>query len=72
LCGGPHSYGYVTELPNNTRELLERVKAGEDVIITVAGRPAGVLEPVASRGRWLPRREFAAMAPETTDDLPAP
>jgi prevent-host-death family protein len=76
------------ELRNNTRELLERVEAGEDVTITVAGRPVAVLKPVASRQRWLPRREFAqrfltrqadpalarelaALAPDTTDDLPS-
>ena len=46
------------ELRNNTRKLLRRVEAGEDVVITVDGRPVALLRPVASRARWISKREF--------------
>lgn len=73
------------ELRNNTRALLQRVEAGEDVVITVDGRPIAVLRAVGPRHRWMSRAEFtrrlrqadaalagelAELAPETTDDLP--
>lgn len=73
------------ELRNNTRDLLRRAEAGEDILITVGGRPAAVLCPPAGR-RWVPRDEFVRriaprqadpslaqdlhdLAPDTTDDL---
>jgi prevent-host-death family protein len=46
------------ELRNDTRGLLRRVEAGEDVVITVDGRPVAVLRPIAARPRWVSRREF--------------
>jgi prevent-host-death family protein len=46
------------ELRNNTRSLLDRVAAGEEVTITVDGRPVAVLQPVGRRPRWLRRDEF--------------
>ena len=46
------------ELLNNTRALLQRVEAGEHVVITVGGRPVAVLSPVSGRRRWMPRAEF--------------
>ena len=46
------------ELRNNTRGLLERVEAGESVVITVDGRPVASLQPVATRPRWMPRGAF--------------
>ena len=46
------------ELRNNTRGLLRRVEAGEDVVLTVAGRPVAVLRPVSSQARWMRRHEF--------------
>jgi prevent-host-death family protein len=75
------------DLRNRTRQLLDRVAAGERLTITVDGRPVAVLGPVASRPRWMSRdefvrrvvehqadpgltRELAALAPDTTDDLP--
>jgi prevent-host-death family protein len=48
------------ELRNATRQLLERVEAGEEITITVRGRPIAVLRPVRERPRWLPRDEFLA------------
>jgi prevent-host-death family protein len=46
------------ELRNNTRDLLERVEGGEEVTITVDGRPVATLQPVGSRPRWISRAEF--------------
>ena len=46
------------ELRNDTRGLLRRVEAGEDVFITVDGRRVAVLRPIASRPSWLPRHDF--------------
>jgi prevent-host-death family protein len=46
------------ELRNDTRGLLRRVEAGEDVVITVDGRRVAVLRPVAARPRWVSRGEF--------------
>lgn len=46
------------ELRNNTRALLERVEAGEEITITVDGRSVAVLAPVGRKRRWMPREEF--------------
>lgn len=46
------------ELRNATRSLLDRVEAGEEITITVDGRPAAILSPVGRRPRWLSRGEF--------------
>jgi prevent-host-death family protein len=46
------------ELRNDTRGVLRRVEAGEDVVITVDGRPVAVLLPLGSRRRWISREEF--------------
>lgn len=48
------------ELRNSTRSLLDRVAAGETLTITVDGRPAALLSPIARRSRWVPRDEFAS------------
>lgn len=50
------------ELRNNTRSLLNRVEAGEEVTITVGGRPVAILQPVGRRPRWLGRDEFVRRA----------
>ena len=47
------------ELRNNTRALLDRVGAGEEITITVDGRAVAVLTPVGRRQRWVARDEFA-------------
>ncbi len=39
------------ELRQNASELVQRAERGEQVTVTVAGRPAAVLGPVAGR-RW--------------------
>jgi prevent-host-death family protein len=46
------------ELRNNTRALLERVEGGEEVVITVDGRPVATLQPVRSRSCWMSRAQF--------------
>ncbi len=47
------------ELRNNTRAILDRVRAGESVTITVDGLPVAALQPLSRRPRWLSRDEFA-------------
>lgn len=46
-------------LRNQTRAVLRRVEAGEDVTITVDGRPVAVLRPVSARSRWISGGELA-------------
>ena len=46
------------ELRNHTRDLLRRVEASENVVITVDGRPVAVLRPVGARPRWIARADF--------------
>jgi prevent-host-death family protein len=75
------------DLRNDTAGVLRRAQAGEDITITVKGRPVATLSAVhPQRRRWLTRTEFlvrwrraqadpglrkdlAALAGETTDDL---
>jgi prevent-host-death family protein len=45
-------------LRNDTRALLRRVEAGEDVTITVDGRPVAVLRPITARPRWMSGSEL--------------
>jgi prevent-host-death family protein len=66
----------VRELRNDTAGLLRRVQNGEQVTITVRGRPAARLVPLPSRQRrWLPREELvrrlrsAQADPGLRDDL---
>ena len=49
------------ELRNNTRQLLERVEAGEEVAITVGGRPVAMLVPIGRKPRWMPKDELLAL-----------
>lgn len=46
------------ELRNDTRGVLRRVEVGEDVVITVNGRPIARLSAVTGRRRWVSRSEF--------------
>lgn len=46
------------ELRNNTRGLLDRVAAGEEITITVDGRPTARLVPVDPRPSLWTRAEF--------------
>lgn len=46
---------------NDTAGVLRRVESGEDVTITVKGRPVAVLTSVRpKRRRWLSKSEFLA------------
>jgi prevent-host-death family protein len=50
------------ELRNETASVLKRVQQGEDVVITVNGRPVARLVPAdVSRRRWMPRAEVAEL-----------
>ena len=64
------------DLRNDTAGVLRRVQAGEDITITVKGRPIAVLTPVRPQRRhWLTRTEFltrlqrAQADPGLRDDL---
>lgn len=47
------------ELRNETAALLRRVEAGEDITITVRGRPVAVLRPIRdTRPTFISRDEF--------------
>jgi prevent-host-death family protein len=49
------------DLRNDTAGVLRRVQAGEDITITVKGRPVAVLSAAQpKRRRWLPKAEFLA------------
>jgi prevent-host-death family protein len=48
------------DLRNGTGGLLKRVAAGEEVVITVNGRPVAQLVPVRrERRRWMSREDLA-------------
>jgi prevent-host-death family protein len=56
------------ELRNNVGEILRRAESGEELIITVAGRPVAQLGPIG-RSHWVPSSELAdlwAMPPDPT------
>jgi prevent-host-death family protein len=49
------------DLRNDTAGVLRRVQAGDEVTITVRGRPVAQLTPLRRSGRrWLPRAELVA------------
>jgi prevent-host-death family protein len=58
------------ELRNNVGEVLRRAEAGEEITITVAGRPVAQLGPAMPR-RWVSGAALRAIwrvpAPETLD-----
>lgn len=49
------------QLRNDTRGVLRLVEQGEDVSITVDGRPVATLRPIAAGARWLPRAAFVRL-----------
>ena len=49
------------ELRNNTRALLDRVAAGEDIRITVDGRPVAILIGIDRRPTFVPREQFVRL-----------
>jgi prevent-host-death family protein len=47
------------ELRNNTADLLRRVGAGEQIVVTTRGKPVASLVPFErSRRSWIPRKEL--------------
>lgn len=48
------------ELRQDASELVRRVEAGEEITISVAGRPSAVLVPVRPT-RWRPWEEIAEL-----------
>ena len=48
----------VRDLRNHTRQVLERVHAGETGVITVDGRPTAELRPLTTRPRFVDRATF--------------
>ena len=57
------------ELRNDTAGVLRRVREGEDVTITVSGRPVAILTAVRPQGRrWLSKTEFLSRLRRTQAD----
>lgn len=47
------------DLRNHSAQLIERVQAGEEIVITRRGKPVAALVPVGPRRRrWIPRAEL--------------
>lgn len=46
------------ELRNNTKAVLDRVADGEEITVTVAGRPVALIAPVRACSRWIGRDRF--------------
>ncbi|HEV7773303.1 MAG TPA: type II toxin-antitoxin system prevent-host-death family antitoxin [Conexibacter sp.] len=47
------------ELRNSTADVLRRVEAGDEIVITTRGKPVAALVPLSQeRRRWLPRAEL--------------
>lgn len=56
------------ELRNHTRRVLERVESGEDVTITVDGRPVALVTRVTHKPRWIPRETLFQQLAEIQAD----
>jgi prevent-host-death family protein len=57
------------DLRNNTADLLRRVDAGEQIVITKRGDPVASLVPFQQpRRRWLPRTELVRRLAATQAD----
>jgi prevent-host-death family protein len=57
------------DLRNDTAGVLRRVQAGENITITVRGRPVAALHSVGSQRRhWLTRAELLARLPVSQAD----
>jgi prevent-host-death family protein len=73
----------ITEAKNGLSALIDRVKAGESIVITDRGRPVAVLEPITEQVDWeeriaslerrgLARRPARKPDPEAFRRLPRP
>ncbi len=56
------------ELRNQTRRVLERVESGEEVVITVDGRPVARLSRASSKPRWVAREALFSRLPAIQAD----
>jgi len=57
------------ELRNNIGEVLRRAEAGEELTITVSGRPVAVLGPVVQKSHFVPASRLTELwnsAPDPT------
>ena len=54
------------ELRNNVGEVLRRAQSGEELIITVSGRPVAQLGPIRSR-QWVDTKELRELWDLPTD-----
>lgn len=54
------------ELRNNVAEVLRRAEAGEELTITVSGRPVALLGPANGR-RWVPSSQLAELWAASAD-----
>lgn len=65
----------VRDLRNHTRQVMERVTAGETLTITVDGRPTAELRPLTTRPRFVDRASFVTQVlshqadPDLSTDL---
>lgn len=65
----------VRDLRNRTSQVIDAVRAGQRVVLTVHGEPIADIVPHTQRSRWVPgdllRRELAQQAadPGLRDDL---
>lgn len=50
----------VRELRNEVSDVLRRVEAGEEFVITVSGRPVALVSGLESRPTTMPRETFLA------------
>jgi len=65
----------VRQLKNHVSEVMQRVEAGESLVVTVSGRAVARLEPLATRPSTMPSSVFFAALtkvqadPGLADDL---
>ncbi|HEY2508112.1 MAG TPA: type II toxin-antitoxin system prevent-host-death family antitoxin [Streptosporangiaceae bacterium] len=64
------------ELRNNTAGVIRRMQAGEEIVLTVNGKPVGQLVPLPesqqrpiSRAEFVRRMRYAQADPGLRDDL---
>jgi prevent-host-death family protein len=55
-------------LRDDTTAILEQVESGEEVIITMDGRPVARLCPVSTPRRWIPRSVLTRLLAEHRTD----
>jgi prevent-host-death family protein len=61
----------ITEVKNGLSALIDRVRAGESILVTDRGRPVAVIEPVADIDERLARLERDGVLKPGSGELPA-